>query len=184
MRGFFRKIQNSGSESAETFEELLIGQIGHLYAFAWRLTGDRQAAEDLVQEASLKAFKAFGSLREKSRFKTWIFQILRNLFFDGSPNRTLESLEEVEDAELVEDGEDLLVEQVLLEEIREALDRLPGAFRATLWLSDVEGFTQREIAEILGCSMGTVASRLYRGRALLRKQLMSGRPKRKERTQS
>lgn len=184
MQRFFRKIKNARSDSAEIFEELLIDHIDSLYAFAWRLTRDRHAAEDLVQETSLKAFKGFPGLREKSRFKGWIFQILRNTFFQQNSSRTFESLDEVENIEPAADGESLLVEQVMLEQIREALDRLPAAFRAAIWLSDVEGFSQKEIAEILGCAMGTVGSRLYRGRALLRRELNPSRSKRGERKQA
>lgn len=180
MRRFLSKISRGRSGPEDVFEELLVRHLDHLYAFALRLAQNPHSAEDLVQEASLKAFKAFPGLREKSRFKGWIFQILRNTFFRQNSSRTFESLDEIENIELVADGESLLVEQVMVEEIREALDRLPAPFRAAIWLSDVEGFSQKEIAQILDCSLGTVGSRLYRGRALLRRELNPSRSKRGE----
>lgn len=184
MRRFLSKISRGRSGSEDVFEELLVRHLDHLYAFALRLAQNPHSAEDLVQEASLRAFQAFGSLRERGRFKAWIFQILRNVFSDRNSGRTLESLDQRQDIEPVEDGEDLLLKGLMLEEIRGALDRLPATFRVTIWLSDVEGFSQKEIAQILGCSLGTVGSRLYRGRALLRRELNPSRSKREESKQA
>lgn len=172
MRSFFKKSKSGGSDSGDIYEELLLAHLEALYAFALRLTRSQHAAEDLVQEAALKAFKAFGKLREKQRFKGWIFQILRNTFLDQHSRRSAESLEDLEESDLIEDGESLLVERLLKEEISDALDHLPEDYRVVLWLSDVEGFAQKEISDILGCPIGTVGSRLYRGRALLRRKLI------------
>ena len=172
MQSFFKKSKSRGSDSGDIYEELLLAHLEPLYAFALRLTRNQHAAEDLVQEAALKAFKAFGKLREKQRFKGWMFQILRNTFLDQHSRRAAESLEDLEESDLIEDGQSLLVERLLNEEISDAMDRLPEDYRVVLWLSDVEGFAQKEIYEILGRPIGTVGSRLYRGRALLRRKLI------------
>ncbi len=171
MRRLFKRIKSAGSDSGEIYEELLLTHLEALYAFALRLTHNEHAAEDLVQEAALKAFNAFGKLREKQLFKGWIFQILRNAFLDQHAAHPAESFEDLQESDLIEDGESLLVERLLNVEISEALDHLPADYRVVLWLSDVEGFAQKEISEILGCPIGTVGSRLYRGRALLRRKL-------------
>ncbi|HEY3131569.1 MAG TPA: sigma-70 family RNA polymerase sigma factor [Acidobacteriota bacterium] len=176
MRSLFKNSKSRGSDSGDIYEELLLAHLEALYAFALRLTRNQHAAEDLVQEAALKALKAFGKLREKERFKSWIFQILRNIFLDQHSSRSAESLEDLQESDLI-DGESLLVERLLNEEISDALDHLPGDYRVVLCLSDVEGFAQKEISEILGCPIGTVGSRLYRGRALLRRKLIRLRRK-------
>lgn len=178
MRRFVRQLRNSYSDSANIFEELLLTHLDSFYAFALRLARNRQSAEDLVQEASLRAFKAFPQLRERNRFKNWIFRILRNVFLDGQSRyrHTTESLEDVPEIDLVQDGEKLLFEGVLHEEIRQAFDTLPLDYSTTLWLFDVEGFSQQEISEILDCPVGTVASRVYRARAMLRHTLMGSAP--------
>lgn len=170
MRRFIRHIKNSYSDSGQIFEELLLA----LYAFALRLERNQHAAEDLVQEAALRAFRNFSQLRERSRFKNWMFQILRNVFLRRQPQQEniRESLEELSEDELAEDGETLQIERILNQEVRAALDRLPLDYRTTLWLFDLEGFSQQEISDILGCPIGTVGSRLYRARLMLRRTLL------------
>jgi RNA polymerase sigma-70 factor (ECF subfamily) len=180
MRRLFKRIKSGVSDSGEIYEELLLANLEVLYAFALRLTRNQHAAEDLVQEAALKAFKAFGKLREKQRFKGWIFQILRNSFLDQRAAHSAESFEDLDESDLVEDGEILLVERLLNDEISKALDELPIDYRTVVWLSDVEGFAQKEISQILDCPMGTVGSRLYRGRALLRRKLIGLGPHRSQ----
>lgn len=99
---------------------------------------------------------------------------MRNTFLDRRSQYRYreESLEDLAEEEFAADGESLLFEHIAHQEIREALDRLPVDYRTTLWLFDVEGFSQQEISVILDCAIGTVGSRLYRGRAMLRHSLI------------
>ena len=166
-----------------TFEQAAFVHLDSLFGFAKRLAGGRQdLAQDLVQETCLRAFKNFASLRSLESVKSWLFQILVNV----NNNRIQRQRRQVQIAE-VELSDELLEsadaegpitpEQELFDdrldhEIQEALDGLPLEFRAVVWLSDVEGLTYKEISEIIGCPMGTVASRLYRGHRMLRESLL------------
>jgi len=166
-----------------TFEEAVFVHLDSLFGFAKRLADGRQdLAQDLVQETCLRAFKNFDSLRSLESVKSWLFQILVNV----NNNRIQRQRRQVQIAE-VELSDELLEsadaegpitpEQELFDdrldhEIQEALDGLPLEFRAVVWLSDVEGLTYKEISEIIGCPMGTVASRLYRGHRMLRESLL------------
>ena len=169
------------------FEELTLPHLGALYRLALRLTGDVAAAEDLVQECYLKALTAFDSLRDPGRVKPWLFQILTRLVSDRHRGEMREmrtaSLEELDRFSLYdliweEDPmpySDRLHEDFLAqfhdEEVRAALGALPEAYRVPLVLLYSEGYAYKELAEILGCPIGTVMSRLHRGRKLLEQEL-------------
>jgi RNA polymerase sigma-70 factor (ECF subfamily) len=175
---------NPGHGRSQGFENLLVAHLDSLYAAAVRVTKDAQQAEDLVQEACLKAWRNRGQLEKPQAIKAWLFKILMNTFINSYRQTSREP--QIVDIELseamlerihTESGEsrtdplNLLLDQCLDDEIQEAYDGLHTEIRAVVWLSDVEGFRQHEIAEMLGCPPGTVASRLFRGRALLREQL-------------
>jgi RNA polymerase sigma-70 factor (ECF subfamily) len=158
-----------------TVEEIL-GHTEALYNHARHLTGNDAEAEDLVQEASLRALANAREYRA-GNLKAWLFRILRNAFIDGRrkrrPEQPLGELDVVDggEAELLRD--DLELERlrgVVAEDIQEALAALSDDARAIILL-DLEGFTESEVAEAMGCPPGTVKSRLSRARSLLRKRL-------------
>ena len=166
-----------------SIEEALIKHLDSMYTIALRLTKNQERAEDLVQDTCLKAFKHSDQLRLNNRAKSWFFKILMNTFI----NKYRKSIKEppLVDLELTEslltatsnfyinisNPEEILIESYLDEEIKEAIENLPVDFRTVLLLSDLEGFTYQEIGEMLECPIGTIASRLYRARSLLREAL-------------
>lgn len=182
-----RKATENDRDQAEIrelppFEEALLTHLDSLLGLALRLaSGQRAPAEDLVQEASMRAFKGYQDLRSLKKFKSWLFQILVNTHINEFQRQAREvpivdvelseSLVESTGTEQTPTPEDHLFGQLLDSEIQEALDWLPVEFRTVVWLSDVEELSYREICEIIGCPLGTVASRLYRGHSLLRERL-------------
>ena len=167
-----------GADEIPPFEELLIAYLDCLLSFANRLVRrDDSQAEDLVQQTCLQAFKKYGSLRSPSKAKSWLFQILARIHLNEYRRLSREpALVDVELSDSLlasvaapgDTPEESFFGQLLDSEIQDALDGLPVEFRTVVWLSDVEGLSYKEIAEVAGCSMGTVASRLYRGHSLLR----------------
>jgi RNA polymerase sigma-70 factor, ECF subfamily len=168
---------------------VLSEHIDALYGTALRLCGGRRAdAEDLLQDAMLRAFGRFGELREPEAAKVWLFTILTrtNLNRLRARRRRAElfasDLEEHEfehalaswrRAEAPDEQTDLGLTR---ERLAAALDELDEDLRSVVWLTEVEGFRQREVAEMLGIPEGTVASRLFRARRSLRTALRQGRP--------
>jgi RNA polymerase sigma-70 factor (ECF subfamily) len=164
------------------FEEVLLAQLDSLFAFANRLVrGRREEAEDLVQEACVRAFRKYETLRAPEKFKAWLFQILVNTYINETHRHSREpptvdvELSEVlltaSGKQKVETPEEQLFAKVLDSEVQKALDALPVEFRTVVWLSDVEEMNYREICEIMNCPPGTVASRIYRGHSMLREHL-------------
>lgn len=174
-------------ELRRRFEELTVPHLGALYRVAVKLTGDRTIAEDLVQESYLKALTAFATLRDPGRVKPWLFQILSRLVVDrhrGSgrevPAASVEDLDRFSLYDLIWEEDpmpysdnlhDDFLAQFRDEEVRAALLALPEAFRIPLVLVYAEELSYHELAEILGCPIGTVMSRLYRGRKILEREL-------------
>ncbi len=161
--------------------------MGSLYSAALRMTRNRADAEDLVQETYLKAYRAYGSFKAGTNLKAWLYRILTNTFINAyrskrrHPDET--ELEEVEDFYLYRrlggleaaaagrSAEDEVLESFTDEDVKQAIESLPENFRITVLLSDVEGLSYKEIAEITGVPIGTVMSRLHRGRRALQKAL-------------
>ena len=146
-----------------------------LYGTALRLTRRGPDAEDLVQDTYLKAFRASAQFQRGTNLKAWLFTILHNTFrnmrrHDGRNPVDVDS-EVVERAEAVggqqQNPEQLLARATLDTDLQAALDDLPEAFRQAVWLRDVEEFTYAEIAEMIGVPIGTVMSRISRGRRML-----------------
>ena len=177
----------SDAERRSRFERLVGEHLDGLYRSARRLTRDQAAAEDLVQEAMLKAWRSFHTFQEGTNIRAWLHRILMNAFFDAYRRKTREpemiDQEDVgefylydkarEGAALSQAGnpEMEVLDHIMDAEVRQALESLPPQFRAAIILADVEGFTYNEIAEILGIPIGTVMSRLSRGRHLLQRRL-------------
>ncbi|MCI0603692.1 sigma-70 family RNA polymerase sigma factor [bacterium] len=169
----------SAGEDQSKFEDLLVRNFHSLYSFALRLTGSKDEAEELVQETSVKGYVAYPNLREKSKVKQWLLKILLNSYRNRVKKRKRQ--DNILDVELTEDlissasvgayDQGKVFGQLPDKEIEEALGKLPSAFRLVILLADVEGLSYQEIAEMLHCSAGTVASRLFRARQLLREYL-------------
>jgi RNA polymerase sigma-70 factor, ECF subfamily len=153
-----------------------------LYSYAMVLSRDRSQAEDLVQETCVRAIQAMDSLRPDSNLKSWLFTILRNIWFNQlRQRRTAPKLVEIDADEgtadvAVETSKDphaLYVSKVEGEWVREAIQQLSDEFREIILLREYEELSYQEIAGVLGCPAGTVMSRLGRARSKLR-ELLSG----------
>jgi RNA polymerase sigma-70 factor (ECF subfamily) len=169
------------------FADLAMEHMGSLYTAALRMTRNPADAEDLVQETYLKAYRAFNTFQEGTNLKAWLYKILTNTFINAyrSKKRRPEQteLDEVEDLYLYRrlggleaaaagrSAEEEVLEHFTEGDIKAALEALPEQFRLAVLLADVEGFSYKEIAEILDVPIGTVMSRLHRGRKALQKAL-------------
>src|ERR1700757_4623819 len=169
------------------FADLAMEYMGSLYSAALRMTRNPADAEDLVQETYLKAYRAFGSFKEGTNLKAWLYRILTNTFINSyrarkrRPEQT--DIDDVEDLylyrrlgglEAVNAGrsaEEEALEHFTEADVKDAVEALPEQFRMAVLLADVEGFSYKEIAEILDIPIGTVMSRLHRGRKALQKGL-------------
>ena len=157
-----------------SFEDLAMPLFPSLYGYARWLTGEAHEAEDLVQETYLKALRGFGSFRDGTNFRAWMFRILRNTFLTSrSGLRVMEPLDDDAAEEIAEVGtpETHFVNRANGEALRRAIEALPLPFREVLLLSDVENMRYKEIGEALGIPVGTVTSRLMRARRRVRAAL-------------
>lgn len=159
-----------------SFEDLAMPLFPSLYGYARWLTGEPHEAEDLVQETYLKALRGFGSFREGTNFRAWMFRILRNTFLTSrSGLKATASLDEEPELadEIVDAGtpETHFLNRANGEALRRAIEQLPLPFREVLLLSDVENMSYKEIGEALAIPVGTVTSRLMRARRRVRAAL-------------
>lgn len=161
--------------------------MGSLYSAALRMTRNPADAEDLVQETFLRAYRGFGGFQEGTNLKAWLYRILTNTYINAyraKQRRPEESdLDDVEDlylyhrlggleaARVGRSAEDELMDAFTEFEVKAAIEDLPENFRLVVLLADIEGFAYKEIAEILDIPIGTVMSRLHRGRKALQKAL-------------
>ena len=170
------------------FDSLVQRYHKQAYNIAYRLTGNHADAEDLTQEAFVRAFRFFDNYRRDLPFENWLYRIISNLFVDDlrrKPKARIHSLDApvggdgnggegnayFEIPDLRENPERVVLHEELDERIQRALEALPADFRLTVILADIEGLSYEEISETMGCSLGTVRSRLHRGRKLLRGRL-------------
>lgn len=174
-------------EARARFEPLITEQHDGLYRSALRLTRNRTAAEDLVQDVMLKAWRSFHTFQEGTSVRAWLHRILVNAHFDDYRKHTREPKivdhEEVsefyvydkaqENTTMGEAGnpEIQVLDRIMDAEVRDSLEALPLQFRSAVILADVQGFSYKEIADILGTPVGTVMSRLSRGRHMLQRGL-------------
>jgi RNA polymerase sigma-70 factor (ECF subfamily) len=156
-----------------------------LYGAALRLTRSPKDAEDLVQDTYLKAFRFFDSFERGTNIKAWLFKIQTNTFINKYRRKVkerevaetpaedivLDRFVSSEQVRALQDPEGDFFGRLLSDEVVEALDQVPVDFRMVVILADIQGFSYKEIAEIVGCPVGTVMSRLFRGRRILQKQL-------------
>jgi RNA polymerase sigma-70 factor, ECF subfamily len=167
------------SDDTGSFEELAMPHFARLYNFACWLTKDRIAAEDLVQETYMKALKGFSSFQQGTNFRAWIYRILRNAFLTTEAGLIASVSFDDEDGaapepSTAETPESLLLARVEQETIRSALEDLPVNYREIILLCDFEDMSYQEISQALDIPMGTVMSRLSRGRKNMRALLAAG----------
>ena len=167
------------------FEEQALPLLDQLYGGAMRLTRNPQDAEDLIQETYLKAFSNFDSFKQGTNLKQWLYRIMTNTYINSyrkAKRRPVESsADELSDFQLyttsghdstgLESAEVEALKQMPDSEISEAMNDLPEDYRMVVYYSDVVGLAYKEIAEVMGTPLGTVMSRLHRGRKLLRAAL-------------
>jgi RNA polymerase sigma-70 factor (ECF subfamily) len=167
------------------FERDAMQYAPQLYSAALRMTRNPADAEDLVQETLLKAYRAYDSFTAGTNLKAWLYRILTNTYINKYRKQmrrpTEVELGDIEDlylyrkiggsAEMARSAEDQVLEQFVDADVKAALESLPENFRLPVLLADVEGFSYKEIAEIMGVPIGTVMSRLHRGRKALQRAL-------------
>lgn len=171
--------------SSQEFEREVLGHMPSLLGVANRLTRHGAEAEDLVQDAVLKALRAHDQFESGTNLRAWLLKILTNTFINRYRRGGLErSVLEGPDADPLADGwvsaatmeamrdpEARALRPIVEAEIDKALDELPTEFRLAVVLSDVEELSYKEIADVMGCPIGTVMSRLHRGRRILKTRL-------------
>jgi RNA polymerase sigma-70 factor, ECF subfamily len=177
-------LANAGRR-ADAFEVELLGHLDTLYGVSCRMTKSSTEAEDLVQDTIVKAMRARGQFEPGTNLKAWLLRILTNTFINRYRRGGLErGIFDGPDAESLTDGwigattmramrdpETQALTPIIEAEVQRALDELPDEFRLAVVLSDIEELSYKEIAEAMGCPIGTVMSRLHRGRRLLQKTL-------------
>ena len=181
-----KDADKTDDQRSSEFEGLVLEHMNMLHAVAWRLTRNSAEAEDLVQDTIVKALRFHNRFEEGTHIKAWLLTILRNTFINGYRQKSRRPQQvELTGAEVASSNcspdpmsrdawegagaHDAM--EMLGEEVRNAVDNLPSEFRSTVVMADLEGSSYKEIAAVLNCPMGTVMSRIHRGRRMLRSQL-------------
>jgi RNA polymerase sigma-70 factor, ECF subfamily len=183
-----RVTSEQGAAARGGYEDLITAHLDGLYGTARRLTRNSATAEDLVQETMLKAWRSFHTFQPGTNGRAWLYRILMNTYFDAQRKQSREpelvAADDVGDlylygrvrdeAVLRDSGnpEVAVLDHVMDDVVRAGLEALPVAFLAAVLLVDVDGFAYKEAADVLGIPVGTVMSRLYRGRHALRRRLV------------
>src|SRR5256714_4274420 len=169
-------------EKRSDFERQAMAHLDALYGAAYRLTRNPRDAEDLVQDSLLRAYRFWGSFQQDSNCKAWLLRIVTNTFINEYQRRkrsrevldAASAEQEATDGVLVQaeakdkqSPERMLLERSVSDDVQRALEQLPEDFRTAVILCDMQGLSYKEIAEIMECPVGTVMSRLFRGRKLL-----------------
>jgi len=174
------------NEDRRDFDALVHRYHKQAYNVAYRMAGNHADAEDLTQEAFIRAFRFFGQYKRELPFESWLYKIMSNVFIDRLRRKPKAKIRSLDQPVITDDGEAQMdirdtsagpEEAVLSREmdgrIQAALNTLPDAFRLTVIYADIEGLSYEEIAEVTRTNIGTVRSRLHRGRRLLRNKLKS-----------
>jgi len=173
------------NRTKQEFEALALTHLDSLYASALRLTKNERDAEDLVQDTCMRAYRFFDKFERGTNIKAWLFRILTNTFInryrrkvkervatEGPEQEAVQALFFSQDAtDQASNPERFLFDRLLSDDVLRAIDSLPIDFRMVVILADLQEFSYKEIADILTCPVGTVMSRLFRGRKLLQKML-------------
>ena len=177
---------NLSTADKQRFQRDALPLLDSLYAGALRMTRNPADAEDLVQETMMRAYRSFDRFEEGTNLKAWLFRIMTNAYINTYRKKQREPLkvshDEIEDFDLYRElkqhdpqwdatPENIVLSNLVDSDIIEAIDDLPEQFRLAVVLSDVEGFSYAEMAEIMDVPLGTVMSRLHRGRKALQKRL-------------
>ena len=176
--------KESAAERKKRFERDALQYMNQLYAAAMRYTKNPEDAQDLVQDTYAKAYTSFHQFEPGTNLKAWLYRVLTTTFINTyrkDQRRPQTSDSELEDWQIAEASshtsdqgkstEDVVLENLPDSDIKNALAEIPEEFRMAVFLADVEGFSYKEIAEIVGVPAGTVMSRLHRGRKQLREKL-------------
>ncbi len=184
------ELTNKEKRKQKDFNEEIIPHLDALYNFGLRLTSDPNDTEDLVQDTIVKAYRFFSSYEKGTNAKAWLFRILKNSYINNYRKKSKKPQEvdydevsmfyETIRAERTEtsDLEDKMFRELIDDDLSRALDKIPEDFRTVVLLCDVEDFTYEEIANMLDVPIGTIRSRLHRGRNLLKAELMDYAAKR------
>lgn len=171
-------------EDRQAFDELVQRYHKQAYNIAYRMTGNHADAEDLIQEAFIRAFRFFAQYKRELPFDSWLYKIMSNVFVDMLRRRPKAHIRSLDQPIATEDGEalfeiadtargpeELVMSREMDYRIQAALNSIPEDFRLAVIYADIEGLSYEEIADAMSCSIGTVRSRLHRGRKLLRNRL-------------
>ena len=174
----------AGNEDRREFDRLVERYHKQAYNIAYRMAGNHADAEDLTQEAFIRAFRFFGQYRRELPFDSWLYKIMSNVFIDRLRRRPKVKMRSMDQPVTTDEGEaafdvadpsdgpeDIVLSQEMDGRVQAALENLPEAFRITVIYADIEGLSYEEIAEATKTNIGTVRSRLHRGRRLLRDKL-------------
>lgn len=179
-----QQLSNTDSLKQEQFKDEIIPHLDAAYNFALRLTTNVMEAEDLLQESIVKAYRFFNNYERGTNARAWLYRIIKNSYINNYRRRSkqpdsvdyneVSSFYEMIRAERSDttDLEEKIYRTLMDDEVNQALKELPEKFRICIWLCDVEGFTYEEISNMLDIPIGTVRSRLHRGRNLLKKWLL------------
>jgi len=172
------------SEDRKEFDALVQRYHKQAYNIAYRMAGNHADAEDLTQEAFIRAFRFFGQYRRELPFDSWLYKIMSNVFIDTLRRRPKAKIRSMDQPVLTDEGEapfdvadpgigpeDEVLSGEMDNRIQAALATIAEAFRLTVIYADIEGLSYEEIAEVTNTNIGTVRSRLHRGRKLLRNKL-------------
>lgn len=166
------------------FAELVEKHQKYVYNLAYRMTGNPEEARDLAQEAFIRAFRHFDRFDPATSFEKWLYRIVANLYIDAVRKKVRRREESLDAPVVTANGPmervvpdeahnpaDIMERTHLAGEIQAALEKLPAQYRMAVVLCDVQGFSYEEIAHMLDCSLGTVRSRIHRGRRMMREEL-------------